>query len=167
MKTYEEVYRVMDKFAEYGIELIWWIDEGSKEVSASILCSDLFYMSGGDEVIVENEDIGLLRVCYRQLIEVAPQHIYYLRDLFCAMKEKKRPQGYKYHHRIPEDIHFLFDACGPEREHEIDNPYRQDGTRFHPIPPIAKKRSFLDAIRDSLNLFLKRCQFGRTDREGP
>ena len=44
--------------------------------------------------------------------------------LYCARKRGMRVQGAAYSY-IPEELWPLFDACGPEREKDFFNPYKQ------------------------------------------
>jgi hypothetical protein len=82
--------------------------------------NDLFYWGVADGVEIRDEDIPI----FDQALIDCEGNFALAGDLYCARKEKMRPQGAVYS-SIPKKFWGLFDACGPEREIDRGNPYGQ------------------------------------------
>lgn len=107
--------------AEHPIDLEWRGMDGKP--TAFVNCSDLFDWGSADCEEVTPENFPMLV----QAIEDAEKAVKYggIRgdDLFCARVRGCRPQGAAYTFIRPE-LWPLFDACGPERETGVGNPYK-------------------------------------------
>jgi hypothetical protein len=121
------VLRVLGVVAKYEQhDDLWWRADGEyAPVTFFINCNDLFWWGTGDCERVTPENVGALEQAYA---DAAAAHRYgrsYGGNLFCCRVRGMRPQGCCY----PEDRELwpLFDACGPEREIEIGNPYPPGG----------------------------------------
>lgn len=78
-------------------------------ITLCVNCSDTFYWGCSDFEEVELTELNELLSCY----EIAKD---WGGDLFACRKREMRPQGACYTKRFPEELHHLFDACGPERD---------------------------------------------------
>lgn len=85
----------------------------------AILCNDVFFWGSADAEFI---DEATLPDFERAVTECGGDEETGAL-LYCARKRQERPQGalYKY---IPPEYWALFDACGPEREIGLGNPYR-------------------------------------------
>jgi len=119
-KRYEDLYKIMEVLTKYSAEgLVWYnVEDGNIEVLRN--CSDLFIWGCADYEEITVKDIPLLESCAKDCLEIRP-HCFDWLDLYCCRKSGMRPQGICY----PSDkrLRHLFDACGPEREAGLGNPY--------------------------------------------
>jgi len=133
-----KVLSYIDGFAMYKHgdfeERIWWrTDAEYAPVTFFMGCNDLFYWASADAVTLTPENIDRLDVAIKD-IKVAmnmdhdrlpKEHAFkfdkwfgmgdYAAILFCARERKMRPQP-PYYESIPEELHALFNQCGPERK---------------------------------------------------
>jgi len=128
--TFQKIKLIMEEYkikllklvAEYDIQhTLFW----SEDLSFYFLCNDFFYWGCADAEDIENqEDVDLLEQCIKDCRAVQQFGENHATELFCARKQKMRPQGafYKF---IKKEFWPLFDACGPEREVDIVNPEPQ------------------------------------------
>lgn len=95
-----------------------------RKVSIYFLCNDLFWWGCADAEEITPENLPVLRQCVANLKAVDKVlGTVHVAELFCSMVRKERPQGVCYDGFEPE-YWPLFDACGPEREVGMGNPYR-------------------------------------------
>lgn len=111
-------------------EQIYWSINKEGEIKAFFICNDIFYWATADGVDIEIKDIPGIKKIFKEFDgeidefdKTGERFMAIL--LWCARKRKMRPQGAYYKH-IPNNLHPLFDACGPERTIDIWNPKDQD-----------------------------------------
>ncbi len=94
-------------------DYLYYVVKDNK-VIFNINCNDLFYWATGDAQDLTIENLSILKQSIDELKKISIYSLYEAPDLFCCKVRKMRPQKpyYKY---IKEDVHHLFDACGPER----------------------------------------------------
>lgn len=101
---------------------LWWRTDGEFEpLTLFVRCSDLFFADCADAERLTDANIQILEEALRDAIAAGPALGAYAGLLFCARMRRMRPQGAQYM-RIPEPLHPLFDACGPERQASAANP---------------------------------------------
>lgn len=105
-------------------EELFWVKDNNNYI-ALIICNDVFMWGCSDATRIEPHEVGDLRKacndCENE--ERFTGHVGAL--LFCARKNKMRPQGafYKF---IESSLHKLFNKCGPKRKTGFGNPYDND-----------------------------------------
>lgn len=116
--------RAMRLTAFNNCEDLWWrVDNGV--LSVMIHCNDIFTWGCADAEVLTEQNIDLLEQTFAECKEkFGVWGNLWAATLFCARSRKMRPQGAVYRHIDPE-WHELFDACGPEREPGMFNPYSQ------------------------------------------
>ena len=102
--------------------LMYRTDGEYAPITFFINCSDEFFWGGADCEELTPENIHILEEALedcRRVNRVLASC--YAASLFCCRVRKMRPQGCCY----PSEREFwpLFDACGPEREVGLGNPY--------------------------------------------
>jgi|HubBroStandDraft_4_1064222.scaffolds.fasta_scaffold00029_108 hypothetical protein len=109
-------------------ETVEWRTDGEyAPVRFFINCNDQFWWGTGDNEDLTPENIGELEKAYADcnaIDKVCGKH--HAQSLFCCRVRKMRPQGCCY---PPREYWHLFDACGPEREVGLGNPYPPGGGR--------------------------------------
>lgn len=107
--------------ADLHDSLYWRTDGEYAPVTFFVNCSDLFAWGSADCEPLTAADVDDLRKALADVSEAVGSNSYGP-ELYCARRRKKRPQGAAY----PGDERLwpLFDACGPEREVGLGNPYR-------------------------------------------
>ena len=116
--------RVLRVFAFDNTEQVWWRTDGEyAPVTFFVKCNDLFWWGCSDCEQITEQNIDLLERTAQDLGE--DDAAIYLGELFAARSRGMRPQGACYKN-WPERIQVLFNACGPEREINIANPFTQD-----------------------------------------
>lgn len=97
---------------------LWWRTDGEyAPIRFFINCNDAFIWGSADCEDVTPENVELLQQAYGDYEAHGGL-------LFCARMRKMRPQGAMYHY-LDKKYWGLFDACGPEREVDGGNPYKQ------------------------------------------
>lgn len=104
-------------------ELLWRVD--GEQVKFMVKCSDVFAWGCADCEEVTPDNVAVLEQSYADTAAACKFGTIYAQELFCCRVRKMRPQGACY----PEKEGFaalwpLFDACGPERETSLGNPYQ-------------------------------------------
>jgi hypothetical protein len=88
-----------------------------------VVCSDFFCWGVADLTgIYSQADVDLLKQAIVDCEAAKQLGSVYAALLYCARKAQMRPQGAYYNH-IDKVLWTLFDACGPEREVSMGNPY--------------------------------------------
>jgi hypothetical protein len=102
-------------------EIIWWTREPYAPITFLVLCNDVFDWGTADCEPLTPDNIYEFEQAIAD-VRAATQNDTYASMLFCARRRKQRPQGACY----PSDrgLWPLLDACGPERETGLGNPYR-------------------------------------------
>lgn len=96
---------------------LWWRTDGEyAPIQFFINCNDVFMWGCSDCEQITPENIEILRSSYEDCEENGA-------ELFCSRVRHMRPQGAWYGY-CSRDKWALFDACGPERETGIGNPYK-------------------------------------------
>lgn len=105
-------------------DVLYYVDD-KDNIGFMVLANDLFSWGTADGEELTVADLPLFKKCVEDTQS-------YACDLYAARKRKMRPQGAAY----PGDKSLwpLFDACGPERETGLGNPYT-------PESYLAKKAS--------------------------
>lgn len=124
----ESILRLLKVMAKYESQdyLSW-----TEDLEFYIRCNDFFYWASADAEDIESEaDIDMLV----KAMEDAGNAVKFGDaiwgwELYCARHRGERPQDCQYDF-IDEKLHPLFDACGPVRDHEMDNHPRKSGWRF-------------------------------------
>ncbi|HEX2242259.1 MAG TPA: hypothetical protein VHK27_03190 [Gammaproteobacteria bacterium] len=82
-------------------------------------CSDVFHWATSDVEYITIETLPILREAYDDLMATTGRNDW-IGELYCCRVRKMRPQGamYKY---LPDILKPLFDACGPDRDHETED----------------------------------------------
>lgn len=104
---------------EPSSEVHWRNVEGRIELWFD--CSDVFHWGSADAEQITEDLLPLLAQTRADLRAVGDVMGGDLADLFCARVRRMRPQGAWYKH-VAKDRRALFDACGPHRPAEFDNP---------------------------------------------
>lgn len=121
---YDFFRRVLNiSFTEDAAELYWTLDEDN-HIHVSVNCSDRFWWGTADSEEITPENIDLFEQAYEDAAKAEGGDPVYNDILFVARVRKMRPQGYCYRN-YPPALAALFDACGPEREVGLLNPYPQ------------------------------------------
>lgn len=108
----KQIKRLLLLIADYSEsgEIFW---NSNLEFFAN--CSDVFFWATSDAVEIETkDDVDLLEECFIQA-QADGLHLY------CAKKQRRRPQG-AYYNRFDRRNWHLFDECGPFREIGFGNP---------------------------------------------
>lgn len=90
---------------------LWWHWIGG-DIVFMVECGDLFYDGIACSFSLVEGSIHILEQSIRDLIPHDATE--YATQLFSARIRESRPLRRRYTN-MPEDIHYLFDACGPER----------------------------------------------------
>jgi len=104
-------------------DLRWHRDRATGQLRFAILMSDVFDWGSADDEEVTVESLADLQRAYADCSAIdARTGPDYGGMLYAARRRGMRPQGAVY----PRNRAFwpLFDACGPERPTEFNNPYR-------------------------------------------
>lgn len=123
MKTLEEVQAVIRALqqVDFSDELYWFVAEDG-EIRAQVNCSDVFCWATADGECVEVADIPLLLQANADLEAISGVNKYKnLEALFAARKRGMRPQDYAIPH-APSELLALYEACGPVRSNDFNNP---------------------------------------------
>lgn len=104
-------------------DIFWNTNEGGSPIRFFVNCNDLFYWAMADCEEITADNIETLEQSTRAVMMVNPDYRAksYGSLLFCCRVRKMRPQG-AYYEYIPENLHSLFNACGPERTVQFGNP---------------------------------------------
>ena len=119
-----EVLRFYAKIDCQG-ELFWNIHE-RQPLAMYVMCNDQFWWATADAEEITPENFGVLTQAVADCKAAAPKDVMaadYGLLLFCCRVRKMRPQGCCY----PGDERLwpLFDAAGPERKPDMNNPYKR------------------------------------------
>lgn len=118
------IRQVIEICEEVGIEPEFSSDSG--EIKIYIRCNDIFYWGCSDAEEVRIENLSILRQSAKDIPNWKAGY------LFCARVRGLRPQGAFYEAKDDKKDWPLFDACGPEREICMGNPYRPGEYRSKP-----------------------------------
>lgn len=106
------IFRVTDKYDDYDL---WWRTDGEyAPVTMIVNCNDLFFWASADAETITADNIDEFEQAYEDAAKADEHGECYAQILFCCRVRKMRPQKPYYKH-IPEPLHGLFNACGPER----------------------------------------------------
>jgi len=107
------IFNVTAKYQDYDL---WWRTDGEyAPVTILVNCNDLFFWGYSDAEPITIENINELEKAYEDAEKVLCTGSLYAQILFCCRVRKMRPQS-SYYQAIPESLHDLFNACGPERK---------------------------------------------------
>jgi hypothetical protein len=84
-----------------------------------VICNDVFVWGGADCEVITEETLPE----FIQAASDCSDNLELAAILYCARRCKMRPQGAMYTY-IPKNLWYLFDACRPEREVGLGNPYK-------------------------------------------
>lgn len=122
MSAEEFALRTLDVVARSDLhgELWWRTDGGYAPATFWIKCSDVFAWGTADAEPVTADYLPAFEQALREVREVTGNNSWGA-ELYCARRRGRRPQGDAY----PDDRRLWpsFDACGPEREIGLGNPY--------------------------------------------
>jgi len=130
MKTFDEVYKLMQTFGRLDIDDITWYAKKDGEIEVFVGCNDVFAWGCADMETIEPGDIDLVGDIVSQLESIDTGLSSYWAILYISRKRKLRPQGIIYE-GLPKQMIALLNDCGPEREIDICNPYDQDGNYMY------------------------------------
>ena len=118
LKFIKDVLKVL---SDYDIEtsLCWGFTDDKLELF--INCNDRFWWAAGDSEEITPENLPILEQALKN-VKALSNFTFYGADLFCCRVRGMRPQGAAYPER--RELWPLFDACGPERETGMGNPYK-------------------------------------------
>lgn len=109
------VMRIFQVTAKYDDYDLWWRTDGEyAPVTMIVNCNDLFFWACADAEAITPENIVEFEQAYEDAAKAYKHGECYAQLLFCCRVRKMRPQTPYYKH-IPEQLHGLFNACGPER----------------------------------------------------
>jgi hypothetical protein len=119
------ILRVLRVASEYDLfgDLFWHMRGQSAPVAFCINCNDLFEWACADAEEVTPENIAELEKACAECLAAGDKGCIYGGSLFCCRVRKMRPQGAAYPRNAA--VWPLFDACGPERPTDFNNPKRQ------------------------------------------
>jgi hypothetical protein len=146
----EFVMRVMRVFAavpnEHARDALWWRCDGEyAPITFLITCSDEFFWGCADSEHLTAENIGAFEKACADAKAATKFGDIYGPMLFCARIKKERPQGAAYPRE--RDLWPLFDACGPEREIGLGNPYPPGETMGSRVQPLSLWARLLRKVR--------------------
>lgn len=122
-KMTDYAMRVLDIVARADHhDSIWWrTDNQYAPITFFVNCSDVFSWGSADLEDLTPERLEAFEQALKDCTDTAGSNVYGP-ELFCARMRGCRPQGAAY----PENERLwpLFDACGPERDTGLGNPYR-------------------------------------------
>ena len=117
-----KLLKILDDF-DSSFDYTYQIHTWNGTIYLSINDSDLFAWGYYGEYYLAPSDIDALRQTYVDSEKVLPRFgSIHAPRLFCCRKSKWRPQGAAYPDE--KELWPLFDACGPEREVGLGNPYK-------------------------------------------
>jgi hypothetical protein len=105
-----------------GCDAIWWRTDGTyAPVTFFVACNDVFVWGLADVETLTPANIDVFEKSVADCTAGAKHGEIYAGALFCARVRGMRPQGAAY----PDEraLWPLFDACGPQREIGLGNPY--------------------------------------------
>ena len=110
------VMRILNVTAKHDdYDGLWWRTDGEyAPVTMLVNCNDLFYWACSDAETITDENIDAFEQAYKDAAEAYKYGYCYAQLLFCCRVRGMRPQKPYYEH-LPEELHDLFNACGPER----------------------------------------------------
>lgn len=125
LETYQFMLQVMEFFSEHDIIgiLYWRCDGEYAPIKFFTNTNDLFCWGTADAEYVNPENFDELKKAVDECLAIDPVLGAIVGcELFACRMNKMRPQGAAY----PENKNLwpLFDACGPEREISLGNPYK-------------------------------------------
>lgn len=95
-------------------------------VAFMVNCSDIFWWGTADAERITPENVQSWLDTIEELESTSPKGEYWVHDaniLWVCRHRKMRPQGAAYS-LFPEALWPLIDACGPEREIGLGNPFK-------------------------------------------
>jgi len=118
------ILKVLQITSTYDCKDIYWRTHGEyAPVSFFINCSDIFFWACADDEELTPDNLEVFKQSYADTENLHESGKIYADILFCARMRKMRPQG-AYYNFIPNELWPLFDACGPEREIDMGNPFK-------------------------------------------
>lgn len=116
-----ELFQILEEFGDTGS---LWVGVANSKPTFSFNCNDEFFWACSDEEEILPTDLPILRKAFEDLRATGTnRYSIFGADLFVCRKRGMRPQGACYPESVPE-MWPLLDACGPEREVGLGNPYR-------------------------------------------
>ena len=133
--TADEALKVLsffDNFEGPASDCLWWrTDREYAPITLFVQCNDFFFWGSADCEEITPDDLPALAQACKDANEVTlhdvngKQYGYgsvYGPSLWIARKRGERPQGACYPKH--KELWPLYDACGPEREVGLGNPYK-------------------------------------------
>lgn len=108
--------------------LLGYVGDGAR-LHVGVDVSDAFAWGSADAEDIDVDSLPALQAAAAEAAQAlgappAPKHV---AVLYAARRRQMRPQGALYHH-LPAALWPLLDACGPQRNAGLGNPYEQPGT---------------------------------------
>ncbi len=119
MKTFEDVYAVLNFLWTKDIGLDGVLINTNDGIDICAICSDFFHWGSADAESIEASEVPELEKAHSECCALEEYSDWGLR-LFVARKRKMRPMDCCYDN-IPDALHPLFDAAGPYRPMTPDN----------------------------------------------
>lgn len=125
VQAYQFAFSVLKFFEEHDIigMLYWHCKDKLEAIKFALNTNDLFVWGSADAEAITEDNFELLKKSVQECVAIDPVlgEINGC-ELFACRMNKMRPQGAAY----PENKNLwpLFDACGPEREISLGNPYK-------------------------------------------
>ena len=121
--TVETITKLFQIFEDFDDAKCLWVGVENSSPVFSFLCNDEFFWGCSDGEHISPNDLPMLRQAYEDARAAKESAKFYGPTLFICRKRGMRPQGACYPDLVPE-LWPLLDACGPEREVGLGNPYR-------------------------------------------
>jgi hypothetical protein len=123
MSTNEDIRTILEFIASYDLhDDVGWRCVGEYwPVTFWFNCNDLMYWGSSDCEDFTIDDLPEIKRALDDCEAALKHHGHYGISLFVCRKRGQRPQGACY---PPKELWQLFDACGPEREVGLGNPYK-------------------------------------------
>lgn len=120
------ILELLDLLVEHDCvdSIFWRKDKG--QIVADVNCNDWFCWACADGEDITADSLPELKKAIEDVVAL-DRPSYYGTLLYCCRRRKMRPQGACYPKGIDGKnvvLWPLFDACGPEREIGIGNPYK-------------------------------------------
>lgn len=133
------VIKVLACFSKHDIHdyLFWRVKDGAVEFFVN--CNDVFFWGCADAEDLTADSLPILEQAVIDTTAAVPHYgDIFATDLFVSRMRGMRPQTACYP-GYPKELWPLFDACGPEREAGMGNPYtreraEQEWINKHPQP---------------------------------
>lgn len=125
LRVHAVVMQILEFVSEEDLhDLIYWRTDGEySPITFWVNSNDVLAWGCSDGEEVNEETLPVLKKAVKDCKAIDPMRAAMVGcDLFACRMNKLRPQGAAY--PANRDLWPLFDACGPEREVGLGNPYR-------------------------------------------